>query len=130
MQVAKRDGALTVWSSNPEGRAQHHKRVGEVARVGGDAVLAPAEHGMKAGRPVDGRENGSWLAFLAGAPGSRKSPQHVRWSRLPPRIARLRTCAEALASRASETTGHSAHAARCDAASLMRTRALSRSPPA
>lgn len=60
---------------------------------------------------------------------SRKYVQRVRCMMLPPMVAMLRNCADALSSSASEITGYSARTPRCAAASDIRTSAPVRRPP-
>ena len=48
MQRRERDGARAVRAGNLDRRIERDQRLGEIARIGRDAVFADAEHRMAA----------------------------------------------------------------------------------
>ena len=86
------------------------------------AVVA-AIAAARAAQPEPGRR------LLQFAVTSRKYAHRVRCMTLPPIVAMLRSCAEALNSRASEMTGYCARTSGCAARSAIRVSAPTRRPP-
>jgi len=67
-------------------------------------MLARAQDGERAVAAGDGRATGSGSRLLHGMAVSRKYMHRVRWSKLPAVVAILRSCADAPARRACDST--------------------------
>ena len=69
MQVGHGDRALARRPGDRHGCVEGGESIGEVARVGGDAGLAPAEDGVEAVLPCDRRTAAAGFALVAGRTG-------------------------------------------------------------
>ena len=69
MKRLQRDLALAIAAFDLHDRIEGDQRHAEIRRMGGDAGLAPAEHGMQPVFAVAGVATRTGLAFVAGAGG-------------------------------------------------------------
>jgi hypothetical protein len=65
MQGGERDGARALLADDFDGRVESHQGLGEVPRIGRDALVADAEDGMRAVESLHRGTARAWVALVA-----------------------------------------------------------------